>query len=248
MTWSYSRSTCAAATHSGRPCSAPSAASRSASMPCSTARMSRSRSSARNPRLSSATRTCSGHGGGVASPFACPVRSSRRMTSCSGPLISRGGSSPRSAASRRRIPKPNAWWVRASGSVEVRASRAVTLWRSRAAATRVEVSSRHSSGDRPPNRTRSTTSSTAVVVLPVPGAPRTRSSGPPASSAACCPSSRLGASTTSAGARRSRTTSSSHHGRATRPVQLAGPSQRARARSTRSPSNVPRIIGVLSSR
>jgi hypothetical protein len=40
----------------------------SASMPCSTARMSRSRSSARKPRLSRARRTCSGHGGRGESP------------------------------------------------------------------------------------------------------------------------------------------------------------------------------------
>ncbi len=60
------------------------------------------------------------------------------MTSCSGPLSSRGGGSPRSAASARSTPKPKACQVRASDSVDVPPSRPVTCWRSvgRSAAAR----------------------------------------------------------------------------------------------------------------
>ena len=75
VTSSYSASTCAAPTHSGRPWVAPERREvGSASRPCSTARISRSRSSPRKPRVASAWRTRSGHAG----PRLSPRRRARR--------------------------------------------------------------------------------------------------------------------------------------------------------------------------
>lgn len=53
--------------------------------------------------------------------------------SCSGPLRSRGGGSPRSAARRRRIPKASDEAVRATGAVAVPPSSTMTRRRSLAA-------------------------------------------------------------------------------------------------------------------
>ena len=254
VTWSYSASTCAAASHSGRPWVRPSAARSWASRPCSTARMSRSRSSPRNPRVGSASWTRSGQAGPRLSPRRWPSRRSRRMTSCSGPLSRRGVGSPRRAAAWRRTPKPKDWWVRASGSVEVRATRAVTRSRRDAAASRDDASSRHWSGSSSPASTRPTTTSTAVVVLPVPGAPSTRSTLPRWSTAACCRSSRGGAPTTRVGARRRVSTrpipssGADTLGAGTPYPGRAGPAQRATARSTRRPRSGPPTSGVPSSR
>ena len=117
------------------------------------------------------------------------------MTSCSGPLSRRGAGSPRSAAACRRMPNPKAWWVRASGSVEVPAEPGGDRARAgRPAASRDAASDQHSVGlstvaarpGRPRPRRR-------VVVLPVPGAPSTRSTPPRCATAACWTSSRTGA-------------------------------------------------------
>ena len=184
VTSSYSRSTSAAATHSGRSWAWPSRARSSGSRPSSTARISRSRSSPRKVRVGRARCTDGGHGGAADSPAACPASSSPRMTSCSGPLSSRGVGSPARAAASRRMPKPSDWWVRASGVVVVPPSRAVTASRSRAAASRVGASRRQPSAVASPSSTRWATTSTATVDRPVPGAPSTRSTGPRCSTTA----------------------------------------------------------------
>ncbi len=130
------------------------------------------------------------------------------------------------------MPNPSAWWVRASGSVEVPPSRAVIRSRRSAAATREADSASTRSGEAPSRWTRSTTASMTVVVLPVPGAPRTRSTPPRCATAACWTSSRSGASATRPGARRRVSTQELHHTPLTR-SPAAVPSHRARAMSTR---------------
>ena len=132
------------------------------------------------------------------------------MTSCSGPLSRRGAGSPRRAASTRSTPKPKACHVRASDSVDVPSSRAVTRCRSAAAAERLDVTTRQASA-RVPERTAATTTSTASVDLPVPGAPSTLSTLAGESSARRCVASRHTASATRAGARRRMTTHGFHH-------------------------------------
>ena len=210
MTSSYSRRTAAPATHSGRACAAPRAARSPGSRPSSTARMSRSRSSERKPRVVSAGSSVAGQGGAGLVPEAWPASSSRRMTSCSGPLSSRGGGSPASAAASRRTPKPKDWCVRASGVVVVPPSRAVTASRRRAAARRVGESRRHASAGMP-SRTARTTRSTATVLLPVPGAPSTRTTGAPAATAARWEGSSDGSEAATTAGRRRTSTPGFHH-------------------------------------
>ena len=181
------------------------------------------------------------------------------MTSCSGPLSSRGDGSPRSAAAWRRMPKPNAWWVRASGSVEVRASRAVTRWRSAAAASRVDVRSRHWSGTTSPASTRPTTSSTAVVRLA--GAGAAEDAQHRAAVRDGSPLLRVEArgGDGEAGARRRVSTrpipssaadslrhASRERGQRWRSRCLSGPAQRAAEMSTRRPERAPPTSGVPS--
>ena len=211
MTSSYSRSTCAAATHSARPCSRPRAARSSGSRPSSTARMRSSRSSARKVRVGSARSSSDGHGGRGVAPAACPASSSPRMTSCSGPLSSRGGGSPARAAASRRMPKPKDWWVRASGVVVVPPSRAVTASLRRPAASRVGARTRQPSGSTSPAATRSATTSTTTVEQPVPGAPSTRNNGPRCSTTARWLASRSGGSAACEAGRRRTSTARFDH-------------------------------------
>ena len=150
VTSSYSRSTCGGGHPLGPVVLAPQpgevvGVEAAARRPASAGRAARRGS----VRVGSARRTDSGHGGAGDSPAAWPASSSPRMTSCSGPLSSRGAGSPTRAAASRRMPKPRHWWVRASGLVVVPPSRAVTASRSRAAASRVGASSRHCVGARP---------------------------------------------------------------------------------------------------
>ena len=137
--------------------------------------MSKSRSSARNPRVVSAAVRDSGHAGARSGSARWPASRSRKTTSCSGPLNKVGAGSPRKAASARKIAKPNAWLVRAIASVVVPPIRVVTASRNRAAPNRVGANSRHSSARHRPALTAAATNSTASVVLPVPGPPTTRS-------------------------------------------------------------------------
>ena len=247
MTSSYSRSTSAAATHSGRPCSTPMVASRSASIPCSTARMSRSRALGaeaslteghedvlRPGRLRSLTAGVTVEQLAEDDVLFWTADQPRRVITAEGRLAAQDAEPerPMSTGQRfgRRTGQPRGHALAKPGGGHPRRGEQEALVGVRPPWDAVDDQFDRGHG------------------LAGAGAPRTRTTGARVSSTVRCSSSRLGASTTRAGARRRRTTSSSHHARATPPRQRAGPSHRALARSTRSPSSVPRIIGVFSSR
>ena len=227
----------------------PSRASSAASSPSSTARMSRSRSSARKARVGRASSTRSGQGGrGL-----MPVGVSGEEVPEDDVLL--GAAEQARRRCRRAGPPPGAGCrsratagVRASGSVEVPPSRAVTRSRSAAAATR---GGRGGGTGRPsprPRPTRSATASTATVVLPVPGAPRTRSTPPRWPTTARCTGVEGGAAASAAsGARRGRARRDSITGRRHRgvPGRSTGP---GRGRPGRPPSDRRPTSGVPSSR
>ena len=189
VTSSYSASTAAAATHSGCPCCAPRSARRCADRPSSTARISRSRNSDRKPFVGNASSRCAGQAGANPGSAACPARSSARMTSCSGPVMSRGAGSPRSAADRRISPKASDCIDRAKGPLVVPPTAAVTSSRNLTADSRLGARIRQASAANSPPATRSATIRVANHDLPEPGAPRMRSTAPRCSIAACCTSS-----------------------------------------------------------
>ena len=135
--------------------------------------MSRSRNSPRKVRVARASPSASGHVGDRAGSAAYPIRSSRRITSRSGPEISqaaRPAGRPAVAARRRRRsvacgPRGRCG-SRTPGSSRGRApDRRPGAW---------EPARGRRRGDFPV-ATRSATIRAASVVLPVPGPPRTRS-------------------------------------------------------------------------
>ena len=163
------------------------------------------------------------------SPAACPASSSRRMTSCSGPLSSRGG---RVAAQGRRLAQDaeperlvGAGQRLGRGAAEPRGDPLAQVARRRpgtptAAGTRRATGRRGGPGRRPPRRPSWSCRCRARR------APAARRRG--ASTAACWRSSRTGASATRPGARRRVSTQEFHHTPPTAPPAQPVPSQRAR--------------------
>nr|RZI35162.1 hypothetical protein BJQ95_02503 [Cryobacterium sp. SO1] len=176
----------AAAAHSGRSCSAASAASRAGVTPYSTARIIRSRSSVRNPRR---PRTSASSGLGQAGPVPeamSPARISAMIWSCSPPVSRVGLVWPTATSASRTIWKATEFIVRASGPLVGARRRRASLSRSAVAPVRVGTSTSTSLGEKPWARTRSATNSTRVCVLPEPGAPITAAERPTGRARTAC--------------------------------------------------------------
>jgi hypothetical protein len=185
----YSAYRAAAAVQSGLPHCRPRSARSPAVRPDSMTRSKSWRTSWRNPRVSSAPARSSGQGN--SSPGRrWPSRSSLMMRSCSGPERSRGGLAraehprllPGGSRRRRRTPRSGAGVV-----LRLLSSRAVNRSRKESAASLLGARISIRSGSTPSRKTRVTAASMRTVVLPVPGAPGSRTGPDPcATSTAAC--------------------------------------------------------------
>ncbi|KZX20262.1 hypothetical protein ACH61_02634 [Rathayibacter tanaceti] len=182
-----SSSTSAAAHHSPRSASTPSARIAAVSSPCSVARIPNSRSSVRKVRRRRTSGLNSSGQRGPVPSSRWPSITSASRASCSPPVRRVGRSSRCPFADAVTASNASEVAVRASGPCVGTPSLRASTSRRLVAVVRLAVRTRIDSGAYPRSWTRSATSSIAVVVLPVPGAPRTAALRPSgrASTARC---------------------------------------------------------------
>ena len=178
----YSCRKSATPAHSGRPWRSARSRRSSGESSYSVARARVSRSSVRNRRVRSTSAVRSGGQAGPRPVSRWPSMRPAMSASCSPPVMRRGAGCPAACAASATSSKAKEFTVLAIGPAVGLPIRWAIRSRSAVAVARELVSTSTFSGAQPRPSTRSATSSTIVVVLPVPGAPSTAADTPSASS------------------------------------------------------------------